>query len=91
MHKKIDYLKTQLHVGVSALNGGGLYHTDTKGLYWCGHTHHRTPRELLVECQTTILDLIKNHPDILDIKTLTKITTETRDEYSCDKTERKSD
>ena len=31
MHKKIDYLKTQLHAGVSALNGEGLYHTDTKG------------------------------------------------------------
>jgi hypothetical protein len=41
-----------------------LFHTDSVGKYWCGYTHSRTPLELLNECQSTIEDLVKNHPHL---------------------------
>jgi hypothetical protein len=43
-----------------------VWHTDSKGLYWCGNWYHRTPRELLDECTSTIRDLILNHPDLIN-------------------------
>jgi len=52
----------QLHAGTSSKDGHALWHTDSEGRYWCGQWHYRTPEELLLECQTTICDLIKNHP-----------------------------
>lgn len=52
----------QLHAGTSSNDGHALWHTDSEGRYWCGQWHYRTPEELLLECQTTICDLIKNHP-----------------------------
>lgn len=43
-----------------------LWHTDSKSLYWCGNWYHRTPLELLKECQATIVDLIQNHPELIN-------------------------
>ena len=54
----------QLHAGTSSLNGEALWDTDSEGKYWCGHCHHRTPKQLLDECRTTIEDLKRNHPDL---------------------------
>jgi hypothetical protein len=42
-----------------------LWHLDDNGLYWCGDWYHRTPKQLLDECTTTIRDLIMNHPELL--------------------------
>lgn len=73
MKTKIDFVNTQLHAGESALAktseytrkmGGKLWHTDTKGKYWSGHHHSRTPKELMDEYLTTIRDLLKNHPEL---------------------------
>lgn len=56
---------TQLHAGNSTLDRDkSLWHTDSDGKYWCGHWHHRTPLQLLHECQTTIADLVENHPEL---------------------------
>ena len=65
-----DYSKfgNQLHVGISTLHKDkieSLWHTDSEGKYWCGCWHHRTPKELLDECTSTIRDLLLNHPELL--------------------------
>ena len=55
----------QLHAGDSEhIIGDTLWCTDSKGNYWCGHTHHRTPEQLMRECKSTIRDLEINHPEL---------------------------
>jgi hypothetical protein len=61
----------QLHAGTvhgsKTSDGTSLWHTgkrDGKAGYWCGNWHYRTPQELLAECESTIADLLKNHPDL---------------------------
>jgi hypothetical protein len=58
----------QKHAGISSMNGDTLWHTDSKGLYWCGQWYERTPLQLLNECETTILDLLKDYPELRQIK-----------------------
>ena len=41
-----------------------VWYTNSNGLYWCGNWYSRTPKELLIECQTTIRDLLNNHPEL---------------------------
>ena len=55
----------QVHAGISERDGGPVWHTDGKGNYWCGDWSHRTPRELMNECLTTMRDLLLNHPELL--------------------------
>jgi hypothetical protein len=43
---------------------GKLWHTNSDGLYWCGSWYHRSPLELLRECESTVADLLKNHPEL---------------------------
>jgi len=64
----INYLTTQLHAGNKAEKGKKekLWHTDTDGLYWCGSWYHRTPEQLLKECKSTIKDLLKLHPELIN-------------------------
>ncbi len=58
----------QLHAGdhgaPSKYNGGKLWHTGTDGRYWSGSTHHWTPAELLAGCESTVRDLLVNHPEL---------------------------
>jgi hypothetical protein len=56
----------QLHVGKDGRGGkrGKIWHTDSNGLYWMGDVYHRTPKQLLQECLSTIRDLLINHPDL---------------------------
>jgi hypothetical protein len=55
----------QFHAGTAATTGEPLWHKwDDKPGYWSGHLGHRTPLQLLRECQSTIRDLIKNHPNL---------------------------
>jgi hypothetical protein len=65
--KNYDYSKAGngLSAGRDAENGNSLWHTDDKGNYWCGHWYNRTPEQLLKECQSTIHDLITNHPELV--------------------------
>jgi hypothetical protein len=58
----------QKHAGISSMNGNTLWHTNSEGLYWCGHWYERTPLQLLNECETTILDLLKDYPELRQIK-----------------------
>jgi len=43
----------QLYAGTNALTGKALWHQADDG-YFCGHHYHRTPEQLLAECQSTI-------------------------------------
>jgi hypothetical protein len=60
--------RKQLHAGKIAdkerTANLGLWHTDSDGNYWMGYLYHRTPKQLLQECLTTIRDLLINHPGI---------------------------
>lgn len=61
--EKIDWVNTQWHAG--KYKGRSVYHTNTKGLYWCGYMFQDlTPKELFDVCKSTILDLIINHPEL---------------------------
>lgn len=53
----------RLHAGTNALTGKALWHRAEDG-YFCGHHYHRTPQQLLAECQSTISDLLRNHPEL---------------------------
>lgn len=64
-------MREQLHAGIvhgsKTRDGSTLWHTGTrdgKTGYWCGNWHYRTPLELLRECESTIADLLKNHPEL---------------------------
>lgn len=57
-------MNQQLHAGNSERNDGKVWHTDSKGLYWCGDWNHRTPEQLMRECVSTIKDLRKNHQEL---------------------------
>ncbi len=59
-----DFNKEQIHAGYSEKRKSTIWHTDSKGEYWCGDWHHRTPSELLEECKSTIIDLLINHPEL---------------------------
>jgi hypothetical protein len=53
-----------LHAG-DGPNGKKLWHKwDSDDGYWSGSWHHRTPEQLLHECETTIKDLLINHPEL---------------------------
>ncbi len=55
----------QLHAGKFKGVGDSVWHTySDRKLYWCGSWHPRTPRELYLECQATMADLLKNHPEL---------------------------
>lgn len=55
----------QIHAGQSSHTPGrSLWHTDLEGKYWCDYTNHRTPKQLLHECLTTIEDLKRNHQEL---------------------------
>ena len=43
-----------------------LWVSDSDGKYWCGHWYHRTPKQLLDECTTTIRDLLLQHPELMN-------------------------
>jgi hypothetical protein len=60
----IDYNNVQLHAGYSEKRKSKIWHTDSKGKYWCGNWNLRTPSELFEECKSTIKDLLKNHPEL---------------------------
>ena len=46
--------------------GRAVWHLREDGkTYWCGLWHDRTPRQLFKECQTILLDLARNHPDLI--------------------------
>lgn len=53
----------QYHAG-RRKDGSTIWHTNDDGTYWSGSWHHRTPEELLIEAETTIEDLLRNHPEI---------------------------
>jgi hypothetical protein len=53
----IDISDGQKHFGTHAKNGKSLWHTNEKGLLWCGSWYYRTPSELLEECESTARDL----------------------------------
>lgn len=64
-------MEEQLHAGTihgsKSSDGTPLWHTgirDGKCGYWCGNWHYRTPKELLAECESTIQDLLANHPEL---------------------------
>lgn len=56
-----------LHHQVNAGTGryGFIWHLNNKGEYWSGDWSHRTPQELFNECNSTIRDLLLNHPEIV--------------------------
>ncbi|MCK9556319.1 hypothetical protein M0R36_11010 [bacterium] len=63
----------QLHVGNVRgikVDNNAAWHSrdypDGKITYWCGSWGERTPKELLKECQSIIIDLLIQHPDLLD-------------------------
>ena len=67
--------KEQIHAGLSARpniypdvhwRDDYLWHTDDRGEYWCGRTHHLKPEQLLFESLTTIIDLCNNHPELIE-------------------------
>lgn len=56
----------QLNAGKLRGTGAAVWHTTlgTTNDYWCGEWSHRTPRQLLRECETIIDDLLRNHPEL---------------------------
>lgn len=58
-------------MGIGKFKGRGkaIWHLKQDGKhYWSGLWHDRTPKQLLKECQTTIKDLYKNHPELKEGK-----------------------
>ena len=53
----IDISGGQRSFGVNAQNDSPLWHTDNYGLLWISNTYHRTPKELLAECESTAKEL----------------------------------
>lgn len=54
-------------MGIGKLKGRGksIWHfREGDKKYWSGAWYDRTPTQLLRECQTTIKDLYKNHPEL---------------------------
>jgi hypothetical protein len=50
-------------------DGEGLWHSHGKhyhkpDTYWCGSWGDRTPEELLLECESTLADLHRYHPEL---------------------------
>ena len=56
----------QLNAGTQKDGVRKIWHTDSNGEYWMGNLYHRTPKQLLRECLSTIRDLLINHPGIED-------------------------
>lgn len=56
----------QIHAGHSAKDNKALWHMDSKAtVYWSGMWGERTPQELYSECQSTMRDLRRNHPELV--------------------------
>jgi hypothetical protein len=64
MKKSLEKPLPQLHAGDHAASGGKIWHTDMHGLYWSGNASHRSPEALLRECESTVRDLLANHPQL---------------------------
>lgn len=56
----------QLHAGKLKGVGHSVWHSDNHTDYWTGSMHNRTYKELYLECQTVMRDLLKNHPELAD-------------------------
>lgn len=73
-------MNEQIHSGFAAASlekpahMDKLWHINGKGLYWSGQWGDRTPEELYFECETTMQDLLKNHPnlDLVEVAKLRK-------------------
>lgn len=61
------------YAGVNARSGRPLWFTDSEGKYWIKFVIHRTPKQLLMECQSTIQDLTANHPELATQNSLVQL------------------
>jgi hypothetical protein len=44
-----------------------FWHTNSDGNYWIGYTPHNiSPEDLYLVTMSTIADLMKNHPDLIE-------------------------
>jgi len=55
----------QKHAGITD-TGKNWWHTNDNGNYWSGWSPYEiTPEQLFICCQSTIQDLMKNHPGLI--------------------------
>lgn len=63
--KKPSVAPDQLHAGEYPPARGKIFHTDTKGLWWCGYSlHNLTPKELLDLARSVEADLLRHYPEL---------------------------
>lgn len=84
-------LPKQFHAGISCRDGTALWHMWDDGgpepheKYFSGDWYDRTPKELLDECRSIIVDLLENHPELKDdYEDLLINHPELKDDYGSD-------
>jgi len=59
-----DWLNQTKHAGKTPFTDKWWHYEPDNNTYWSGSTHELSPKELFDACQSTILDLLINHPDL---------------------------